>query len=63
MQTDTSPIYLYIGIVKYEYKIYLIYFISILFIVKPLEKSMFLFQQITGFFHILYNYTKEGNIL
>lgn len=38
-------------IIDYENKIYLIYFISIIFIVKPLENVLF-FQQITGFFFL-----------
>lgn len=47
-------------IIDYEYK-YTSCF-TLLFIVKPLErKSIFLFQQITGFFfHILYCYIKKG---
>lgn len=61
---DTSPISLYIVIVKYEYKIYLIHFIFF-FIVQPPEHQCFTSTDhwIFLFFHILYDYTKEGNIL
>lgn len=49
----------------YEYKIYLINFIY--FLLYSHLKTNVLLQQITGFFflffHILYDYTKEGNIL
>lgn len=54
----TSPICLYIVIVKYVYKIYLINFIFV--IVQPLENQCFLS---TDHWIFLYDYTKEGNIL
>lgn len=45
---DTSPISLYIVIVKYEYKIYLIHFIF--FLLYSHLNTNALLQQITGFF-------------
>lgn len=46
-------------IIDYENKIYLIYFISIIFIVKPLE-NVFSTNHWISFFSILYCFTKEG---
>lgn len=48
LNADTSPIYLYIVIVKYEYKIYLINFIY--FLLYSHLKINVLFQRITGFY-------------
>lgn len=53
MQPDTSQLYLYIRVIDYELQ-GIPHFISFLFLVKPLEKSKLLFQQITGFFFSSY---------
>lgn len=61
LQPDTSQILrTCTQIIDYENKIYLIYFISIIFIVKPLENVFSTNHWIL--FSILYCFTKEGNI-
>ncbi len=60
---NTSPVDMYIVIVEYEYKIYLINLIYLY--CTATWKSMLYFNRSLDFFflcHSFYGYTKEGNI-